>query len=231
MSRVLITGGSKGIGQLIGQQFVNAGWEVVVAANDFNGFILSGNPSVREVWADLYDLASIPSLVEQVGTVDVLINNAGILPYLPFDAYPEEKKQAVLRINLEAPIALMQLMGPRMIAQGGGKILNVASIAGQVGHPDVWYGATKAGLINATKSFAKIFGPHNIQVNAVAPGSVEGSEMAKLIEPDREQRLRSATVNGEFVTGEDIATTIFWLATTAPKHLTGTCIDINNGAR
>lgn len=116
-----------------------------------------------------------------------------------------------------------------MVANGSGRIVNNASIAGEIGHPDVWYGITKAGMINMTKSFAKIFGPSGVVVNAVAAGPVE-TDMLNVIPEARKAAIKQAVYTGRFAQPSEVADTIFWLATDCPEYINGTCIDINNGA-
>ncbi|MDP3695357.1 MAG: SDR family oxidoreductase, partial [Desulfocapsaceae bacterium] len=125
--------------------------------------------------------------------------------------------------------ALIREVSKAMIAKGGGRIVNNASIAGEIGHPDIWYGITKAGMINMTKSFAKILGPGGIVINAVAAGPVE-TEMLDVIPEQRKKDIKSAVYTGRFAYPEEVADAIYWLATECPEYINGTCIDINNGA-
>jgi 3-oxoacyl-[acyl-carrier protein] reductase len=161
--------------------------------------------------------------------VDILVNNAGVLFATPYDQYPRERAEAMRRINLEAPVALITAVSASMIRKGGGRIVNNASLAGQIGHPDIWYGITKAGLINATKSFARILGNKGIVVNAVAPGPAETDMLDFLQEARREGVMRSV-YSGRFARPDEVAATIVWLATQSPEYINGTCIDLNNGA-
>ena len=147
----------------------------------------------------------------------------------PINSYPEEKKQEILSVNLEAPVALIREVSKSMIEKGKGRIVNNASIAGEIGHPDIWYGITKAGMINLTKSFAKLLGPRGIVVNAIAPGPVETAMLA-IIPETRRQQLKRAVYTSRLAKPEEVAETIFWLATDCPEYINGICVDINNGA-
>lgn len=224
-----VTGGNKGIGLETTKMLLELGYAVVVAARDFSTFPLSNDENVRIVPCDLSDVEAVPELMRSIGRVDVLVNNAGVMYALPFDAYPPEKQRTIMRLNLETPVALMREAAPRMAEQGGGRIVNVSSIAGQIGHPDVWYGITKAGLINATKSFAKLLGGKGVVVNAVAPGPTE-TDMLHVIPEARRAAVKQAVHTGRFAYAEEVARTIVWLATQSPEYINGTCIDINNGA-
>ena len=116
-----------------------------------------------------------------------------------------------------------------MAEAGRGRIINVGSIAGQLGHPDIWYGATKAALLNATKSFARALGPSGICVNLVAPGPVE-TEMLSAIPPQRLKMIQERLISGRVITADEVAKTIEWLAIDSPKTLNGTSICLYDGA-
>lgn len=134
-----------------------------------------------------------------------------------------------MNINLYAPIEFIKYVSKSMIDSGNGRIVNTASIAGQIGHPDIWYGISKAGIINATKSFAKLLGAKGIIINAVAPGPVE-TDMMNVIPEQRKKDIKSNVYLDRFAKPEEVAKTIYWLATDSPEYINGTCIDINNGA-
>jgi len=222
---VLITGGNKGIGLETTRLFVENGDAVYVVARDFCDFPLKGK--AKEIVFDVFHTGEIEPLVDKIGKVDVLVNNAGMMNSLPFDDYPAADKERLCRVNIDAPIAFITVVSKTM--QSGGRIVNVASVAGQIGHPDVWYGITKAGLINATKSFAKLLGPRGIVVNAVAPGPVE-TDMLHVIPEKRRAEVKASVYSGRFATAQEVAKAIYWLATDCPEYINGTCMDINNGS-
>ncbi|MDY0291637.1 MAG: SDR family oxidoreductase [Desulfuromonadaceae bacterium] len=225
----LITGGNKGIGLETSRYFLARDYRVIVLARDFSAFVLAGVKNVSICEFDLTAVAQIPALLASLGPIDVLVNNAGVMYSLPYDAYPQKKMETLLRLNLEAPVVLMREVGKQMAGRGGGRIVNNASVAGQVGHPDIWYGISKAGLINATKSFARILGPDNVLVNAVAPSPVE-TDMLEVIPQQRRETFKASVINKRFATAVEVAEAIGWLGTTAPAYINGICIDINNGA-
>lgn len=226
---VLITGGNKGIGLEVTRQFVQLGYKVFVVARSFSKCDLLASKNVIKKHFDLTNVEQIPELVSELGAIDILVNNAGVMHSIPFDNYPADKLNEILKLNIEAPVALIREVSKSMVENGYGRIVNNASIAGEIGHPDVWYGITKAGLINATKSFAKILGPKGIVINAVAPGPVE-TEMLNIIPEDRKNAIKSAVYTGRFAKPEEVAKAIVWLATECPEYINGTCMDINNGA-
>ncbi|HEY1074856.1 MAG TPA: SDR family oxidoreductase [Patescibacteria group bacterium] len=230
MKKVLITGGNKGIGLALTELFLENGYAVAVIARDFTHFSYKEDKRVQCFAHDLTDIEAIPQLVREVGEVDVLINNAGIMFSLPHDEYPSDKKEYILKLNLKAPIALIEAVSRLMVTKGDGRIVNVASIAGEIGHPDIWYGVTKAALINATKSFARLLGPDGIVVNCVAPGPVTDTEMFEVVPQARKEQLQKSTITQTFATPVDVAQTVFWLADSSPSYINGVCIDINNGS-
>jgi len=219
---VLITGGNKGIGLELTKLFLEEGDIVIVVARGFKDFVYADKVECIEY--DLTDVANIPNLIAKIGKVDTLINNAGVMYSLPYNAYLQEKVESILKLNLEAPIKLIE----ESVKAGATRVVNNASIAGQIGHPDIWYGVTKAGLINATKSFAKIF-DGKVVINAVAPSPVE-TDMLETIPQERREAFLKTVISKRFAKAEEIAKTIFWLANSSPEYINGITIDINNGS-
>jgi NAD(P)-dependent dehydrogenase (short-subunit alcohol dehydrogenase family) len=227
MKHALITGGNKGIGLATTQLFLNARYKVTIVARQQGDFVQ--NQNTRFISFDLENIEGISNLIQSLEPVDVLINNAGIMNSYTYDQYPAQEKQKLLKINLEAPIELINCVSKSMIEKKSGRIVNNTSLAGQTGHPEVWYGMAKAALINATKSYAKILGPHGILVNAIAAGPVE-TDMLNTIPEVRREAILKSVYSGRFAKIEEVAQTLFWLGSQSPEYINGTCIDINNGA-
>jgi 3-oxoacyl-[acyl-carrier protein] reductase len=226
--RVLITGGNKGIGLAVSRAMLELGYEIIVAARNFKDFPLGGLPNVTEIEVDLSHLDNIPGLIKTCGEIDILINNAGFMqPKYTYDNYPKEAKEKIMNVDLYAPVELMNALSVGMKERGFGRIVNTASIAGQIGHPDVWYGIAKAGLINATKIYGKLLGTHGIVVNCVAPSSAE-TDMQKDNDEARKAAFKAQVVTNRFAEPEEVAKAIVWLATECPEYINGTTIDINN---
>ena len=226
---VVITGSSKGIGLETARLFAQAGHRVTGIARHESADVLFGLPGNKEILFDLEDIEAIPSLAAQAGPADVLINNAGLMLGIGPDAYTAKMREQVMRLNLEAPVALMQAFAPAMMERKKGRIVNNASIAGQIGHPDVWYGISKAGLLNATKSFALLLGPKGIQVNAVAPSPVD-TDMLEKIPLARREKFLASTCEGRFASALEIAQALYWLGSEAPAYMNGACLDLNSGS-
>ena len=224
----MITGGNKGIGLEVTRAFLDLDYNIIIIARDFNDFEFQEHPKITQISFDLSHVEAIADLISTMDDIDVLINNAGVMYALPYDQYPNEQKENILKLNIEAPIKLIEEVSKSMMQKGYGRVVNNASIAGQVGHPDIWYGITKAGLINATKSFSKVF-EGKIIINAVAPSPVE-TDMLQVIPKQRQEAFLKSVISKRFAKAQEIAKTIVWLATESPEYINGTCIDINNGS-
>jgi len=221
---VLVTGAGRGIGRETVQAFADAGWRVLALDKAFP------QPAVGErVDYDLQDLAGIPALVARLGAIDTLVNNAGVLYCEPYEAIPEAHKREILTVNLEAPAALIASVAPRMRARRSGRIVNVGSVAAFTGHPDLWYGVTKAGILNLTKAWAKELGPHGVLVNAVAPGPTQ-TEMYEQLPQSRKDGVMRSVYSGRVCQPHEVARAVFWLGSDAPAYISGTTLDVNNGS-
>ncbi|HUG78438.1 MAG TPA: SDR family oxidoreductase [Burkholderiales bacterium] len=226
MSTVLVTGAARGIGLETARLFLRAGWRVLALDKDFSGFPLQDIPRVE---FDLKAVGEIPALIKRLGEIHVLINNAATLYCHPHDAFPEADALEILAVNLRAPVALIEALAPQMRARRAGRIVNVASVAAFTGHPDLWYGASKAALLNITKSYAGYLGREGVLVNAVAPGPTLTAIYDRLPQSRKDAVMRSVH-SGRACRPEEVAETVFWLGTASPEYLSGATVDINNGA-
>jgi len=178
---------------------------------------------------DLTDLAGIPKLVSSLGQIDTLVNNAGVLYCDAYDAIPEEHIEEIVTVNLRAPVALIEALAPQMRKRKSGRIVNLGSVAAFTGHPDLWYGATKAGLLNITKSYASHLGKDGILVNAVAPGPTLTPMYEQLPQSRKDGVMRSVHA-GRACTPEEVAQVILWLGTSSPAYMSGSTVDVNSGS-
>ncbi|MDR1228431.1 MAG: SDR family oxidoreductase [Azoarcus sp.] len=226
---VFITDGNKGIGLHITQLFLEKGDTVIVAARDFTDFSEAHGPRVRTIAFDVTRIDDIPDLVARVGPVDVLVNNAGGAQGLTPEAYTSKARNDILNLNAAAPVAFITAFLPGFLAQGAGRVVNVASQAGVFGHYDIWYGATKAALINATKSFASLYGKRGLIVNAVSPGPVEGDLIAAAPKQERFEKVKARTILKRYALPREVAEVVYWLAKESPVYLNGENYLINNG--
>jgi len=226
LSTALVTGAGRGIGLAASQLFLRAGLRVLGLDKDFSKCDL---PAEARVQFDLQNLAEIPQLVKRLGDIDVLVNNAGTLHCHPHDAFPDADALEILTVNLLAPVALIQAVAPQMRRRRSGRIVNVGSVAAFTGHPDLWYGASKAALLNVTKSYATYLGPDGVLVNAVAPGPTLSAMYERLPESRKDAVMRSVH-SGRPARPEEVAQAIVWLGTESPAYLNGATIDVNDGS-
>jgi NAD(P)-dependent dehydrogenase (short-subunit alcohol dehydrogenase family) len=225
----LVTGGARGIGLEISRALAARG--VIVHATTRNASSLQPvHENIRFIECDLASEAERNVLLGRLPKIGILVNNAGELVGKDLDHYDPSARDHMLQLNLIAPIELAWALVKRMKDAGGGRIVNNASIAAHIGHPDVWYGATKAGLLNATKSMARSFGAHGVVVNAVAAGPVDDTDMLDAIPEPRRATLKDASILGRLARKDEVAKCVEWLALDAPAYVNGICMDINNGA-
>jgi 3-oxoacyl-[acyl-carrier protein] reductase len=220
----LVTGAGRGIGRAAAEALAKSGLRVLGLDRDF-GDVINGVEPIR---FDLMDLDRIPALVEKLGKIDVLVNNAGIQAALPIERYTDEARIRMLRVNLEAPVELIRAVSKAMVERRAGRIVNLASVAAYSAHTDLWYGVTKAGVVSFTRSFASYLGPHGIQVNAVAPGPID-TELLKNAQPERVAALMRAVYTKRVGRPDEVAEAIRWLALDAPPILNGAVIDVTDG--
>jgi 3-oxoacyl-[acyl-carrier protein] reductase len=224
VNTALVTGAGRGIGQATARAFGAAGWKVLSLDKQFGAEVIG-----ERVQFDLRDLGGIAKLAASLGEIDTLVNNAGVLYCDPFDRIPEAHKREILAVNLEAPIALIEALAPQMKARRRGRVVNVGSVGAFTGHPDLWYGITKAGILNLTKAYARELGRHGVLVNAVAPGPTQTAMYEQLPQSRKDGVMRSV-YSGRVCRPEEVAQAILWLGATCPEYVNGSTLDVNDGS-
>lgn len=226
MKKVVITGASQGIGQSIAQTFLNQDYIVHNLSRHAPQY---SHSNLRHWQADMLHYDQLENVIQQIGQFDILINNAGYMNTLNVSSYTWDEMRNIMNVNLIHAIQLSIDVAEKVFKlQQSGRIISIASIAGQIGHPDIWYGISKAGLINGMRSLARSHAQYNIQTFSIAPGPVE-TQMMQKIPVERQKRLKEATLNQQFCQAQEIADTAFWLAHAAPTCLSGEVFDLNNG--
>jgi NAD(P)-dependent dehydrogenase (short-subunit alcohol dehydrogenase family) len=232
LGTALVTGATSGIGRATAARLARDGWDVVVhGRNAVRGGEVVRNIEAqggraRFVAADLNDLGAVRALVAEIGAVDVLVNNAGESWFGPTAELDEATFNDLFDGNVRSAYFLVAGFAPGMAGRSSGSIINLASMAGQIGlDGGAAYGATKAALSSLTRSWAAEFSPRGVRVNAVAAGPVFSTpEMSPLIE-----ELGKTTLLGRGAQVEEIAEVIAFLASDKASYLTGATLAVDGG--
>jgi 3-oxoacyl-[acyl-carrier protein] reductase len=239
---VLITGGSRGIGAATARMVAAAGGKVSLtfaskklrAQRVIDEVVRMGSEGLAlrvDVRRASQIRDAVRRTVEQYGRLDVLVNNAGIWKRAPLATMTEHQWDETLDVNLKSAFLFTQAVLPTMKKQRYGRIINVASTAGQRGEPYyAHYAASKGGMIAFTKSLAVELAPFNIHVNAVAPGWVDTDMTASVLHRRRARvEIEKGIPRGAVATAEEIAGSILFLASDLADHIIGATININGG--
>ena len=235
----LVTGASQGIGEAIAKRLAAQGATVVCAARTLRKLqevadaITAAGGKSDVVVADLSDAASVKAAVattlERHGSLHILVNNAGITRDKLLIQMKEDDWDAVIDTNLKGAWTAIQAATKPMMKQRWGRIINIASVVGQMGNPgQANYVAAKAGLIGLTKSVARELASRNVTANAVTPGYIETAMTAGLSEDVKAEFTKQIPM-GRMGTGEDIAAAVAFLASEEAGYVTGQTLSVNGG--
>lgn len=232
----LVTGAARGVGLAISRQLAGLGARVAMGDVDA-GVLAEAARSIRQAGGDavscvfdITDAGAVRSAFASIGRVEILINNAGICPLTPPERIEEAEWDRVLGVNLKGAFLCTQAIAPGLRAAGWGRVVNIASAAGQIGGiaVGVHYAASKGGLLAMTKSFARLLAPYGVTVNAVAPGTIETDLTASWPQATKDA-LRAKVPLGRFVLPDEIAATVAFLCSEEAAAITGATIDVNGG--
>lgn len=237
---VIITGGAKGIGKAMVLHFAKMGYHVLInycqsseAAYQLGAHLKEKGLSYRLYQADVTKRQEVDQMVsycvDTFGTVDILINNAGIAESKLFTEINDESWDHMMNVNLKGAYNCTQSVLKTMLPNKEGCIINISSIWGMVGAScEVHYSTAKAGLIGFTKALAKELAPSNIKVNCIAPGIIE-TDMLNGFTDDEVTLMKQEIPVGTLGTPQNIADCAWYLATTGSDYMTGQVISPNGG--
>ena len=244
MTSVLITGASGGVGREAARECAERGARIGV---HYNGNreraeeTLAALPGEGHclLQCDITDPDAARQLIDQadteLGGLDVLVNNAGIsrrrdIAAIDYAAWQESWRR-IVDTNLTAAANLSYCASQKMIADGGGRIVNVSSRGAFRGEPQMpWYGASKAGMNAMGQSMAQALGPQGVFVYTVAPGFIETEMAAKVLASDEGDSIRRQSSIGRVAQPEEVGQIIGYLALEAPRFMTGCIVDINGAS-
>jgi NAD(P)-dependent dehydrogenase (short-subunit alcohol dehydrogenase family) len=233
----VVTGGAQGFGKAIAERFVKSGARIAIWDQDLalaQKTAQTLGERVTAIVCDVCDPASVARACEitlgKFGRIDILVNNAGIAGANAKTWETEvEEWRKVMRINLDGPFICSRAVVPHMIAQNYGRIVNIASIAGKEGNPNAaHYSASKAGVIALTKSLGKELAGYDIAVNAVTPAAAKTAIFDQITQAHIDFMLSKIPRN-RFVTVEEVASLVAWIASSENSFTTGAVFDISGG--
>ena len=236
----LITGAARGIGKAIALKFAEEGADVAFtdlvineAAEETISEIAAFGHKVKGYASNAANFDETHAVVEEIlkdfGRIDILVNNAGITKDGLVMRMSEAQWDAVIAVNLKSAFNFIHAVIPQMSRQKGGSIINMASIAGQMGNPgQINYASSKAGLIAMAKTVAKEMGSRGIRANAIAPGFIVSDMTNALPEAVREEYIKQIPLK-RGATVEEIANTALYLGSDLSSYVTGQVIAVNGG--
>ena len=237
--RAIVTGGSRGIGFTLATTLYRAGCNVAITGSGNSIHAAAekiGTPDrVRGFVGNFQDGKAVErcfhEAIEFLGGVDILVNNAGMQVRYPCEDFPIEEFEQLIRVNLTSAFQMAQLAGREMLAQGSGKIINIASMLSFFGgHHVPAYAASKGGIAQITKALSNDWAARGVQVNALAPGYLATDNTAAIrADPIRNQEILSRIPAGRWGDPEDLTGALLFLASHASDYLSGVVLPVDGG--
>jgi NAD(P)-dependent dehydrogenase (short-subunit alcohol dehydrogenase family) len=240
VSRAVVTGAASGIGRATALLLLERGESVVAADRDEAGLSVVADAGAEPLVCDVSDPGDRARLLDAAGPAcDHLVNAAGVIRFAALDAVTEDDWERIMAVNAKALFFLCQAFAPRL--QPGGAVVNVASGAGKTGstHEAAVYGASKAAVLSATRSFAHAYAGRGVRVNAVCPGLIDtpmndvvidGIAPLRGVAPDEYARTRLAAVPlGRLADPREVAEVIAFLLSNASSYMTGQSVNVTGG--
>ena len=234
----LITGAGRGIGKTIAIKLAKSGADIVLAnmspdVTEVREEVESLGRKCMTFEADVTDFEAIDTMVKKIieepGSIHILVNNAGITQDNLFMRMKPEQWLKVIDVNLNGVFNVTKAVIRQMVKQRSGKIINISSVVGFTGNPgQVNYSSTKSALVGFTKSLAREVGARGVTVNAVAPGFIDTAMTQALNESQQEVILQQIPL-GRMGDAEDIANAVAFLASDEASYITGTVLHVNGG--
>ena len=231
MKTALVTGGCGGIGEAICKKLSDDGYFVYInyAHSKEKAEKLADKINGKAVCFDVADNGAVISSLENIGLLDLLVNNAGVSEIDLFTSISAEKSEKILNINLKGAMNCARAALKEMIKAKKGNIINISSMWGQCGAScEVDYSASKAGLIGFTKALAKEVAPSGIRVNCISPGFIM-TEMNRHFTAEDLELIREDIPLGIFGTPEHVADAVAFMASNRAAYITGQVLAVNGG--
>lgn len=242
MRSAIVTGGTRGLGLGIARTLVAAGYRVIAVARGQNDGFCKAMEEVAAAQTgelhfaacDLGELDSLPGLVKAIrrqhGSIYALVNNAGVSFDGALPMMRTSQVEQLIRINTVAPILLTRAILGGMMADGGGRVVNISSVAAFTGYSGLSvYSATKASLVGFTRALAREVGRMGITVNSVAPGFVD-TDMTHAMSEEARERIERRSALRRLVSVDDVAAAVEYLLSDKAKNITGTTITVDAGS-
>ena len=223
---VFVSGAARGLGAAIAERFAQHG------ATVYRADISAGAQLNTDVTNRISVKQAFEKIVQERGGLDVLVNNAGLLASGPFDQTGGEAWDRLLAVNVTGVYNCCQAAIPAMRGRKGASIINIASVSHEKGGGaigNVWYGATKAGVVAMTRGLGRELGPHGIRVNAISPAVLDTDMVREILTPARRERVVERIPLGRLADAADVARVALFLASDAASFVTGETIAVDGG--